>query len=202
MNLDPRFFRTAIALFALLLATGQAVKDLRDYRQAGSHPASMSMSDATAASSAMPFIRRWINLREPLQLECSQALFDGGDVEENAATIILALDEPKQHAFLLQYRGKVSCDAASTLPLEGMLVQPSAKFWTTHGMSLPNPSLPLMQIDVGSDPTGLLKEAEVLGGVVVICAALLWYTLIFSRRRPSRPIPVEETTFAKAARVP
>jgi hypothetical protein len=202
MNLHPRFFRTAIALIALLLATGQAVKDLRDYRQAGSHPASMSISDATSASSATPFIRRWIHLREPLQLECSQALYDEGDGDENAATLILAFDELRQHAFLLQYRGRVSCDAASTFPLDGMLVQPSAKFWTTHGMSLPNPSLPLMQIDLGSDPTSLLKEAEVLAGVVVICGALLWYMLIFSRRRPSRPIPVEETNFAKAARVP
>jgi hypothetical protein len=202
MNLDPRFFRTAIALLALLLATGQAVKDLRDYRQAGSYPASMSISDATRASSAAPFVRRWIHLREPLQLACSQAVYDEGDVDENAATLILALDQFRQHAFLLQYRGKVSCDAASTFPLEGMLVQPSAKFWTTHGMSLPNPSIPLMQIDVGSNPTGLLKEAEVLAGVVVICGALLWYMLIFSRRRPSRPIPFKESGFAKAARVP
>ena len=200
MNIHPRFFRTAIALSAVLFATGDALKDLRDYRKAGTHPATMSVSDATAASAAMPFVRRWIHLSEPLQLDCSQALYDEGDVEENAATMILALDESRQHAFLLRYRGKLDCDAASQVPMQGMLVPASAKFWTVHGMTVPATSYPLMELQVGSDPKGLLREAEVLAGVVAVSLALLWYLWVFPKTKRSLIAP--EGGFAKAARAP
>lgn len=199
-SLDRRTIRTAICVIAISFAAGDAFKDVRDYRRAGTHPAPMTVADASAASAVSPFVRRWIRLTEPLQLDCEHALLDSGDGDSGAATVILAFDQQRQHSFLVQYKGNLHCDEARALPLEGMLVEPSTKFWTTHGMSVPATPFPMIQLEVGVDPSGLLQEAEVLSGVTAICMGLLWYMWIY-RRSPEQK-KSNETPFAKAARVP
>jgi hypothetical protein len=136
-DLNIRTIRTAICLIAIFLAGGDALKDYRDYRQAGSSPIPMSISEATGVYAATPFIRKWVSLTEPLELDCAQALeqTDDGKV---TSTVILAFDHEKQHAFLLDYEEEFKgCDDASIRPLIGMLDEPLTKFWTTGAKLFP-----------------------------------------------------------------
>ena len=170
---NARTYRTAICIIGIVLAGGNALKDYRDYKNAGSTPQEMTIAQAAAASSAPGFSRRYVRLNEKLTLECSQTV---QDTQDNAvtSTLYLAFDEGKQHAFLLHYQGAVDCGDAQAQGLDGLLVPASTKFWTVHGKTVPATPNPLMELRVHSDPEDLLQGAKVSLGVCVVAFIGLW----------------------------
>lgn len=181
---------------ALVFAVVTVVKDVRDYRRAGSKPGEMTVAQAREASAATPFVRRWIRITEPLQIDCKQAL-QQSENDKVTAIVILAFDQSRQQPFLLDYpRDAENCQQLRDIPMEGMLIQPEVKYWTTQGMKVPTTQYPMMGLRVGQTPKTLLNEAEVLSGVAAIMIGLLCFAYVSG---PKKQTISPEKAFAKAA---
>ena len=144
--------------------------DLRNYRTAGSQPSDMTMADVRQAAAIKPFHQRWVRLVEPVNFDCSHALqwIEGDNVTE----VVLAFDASKQQPLWLEYKGGYGCETVQNIPLEGMLIKPD-KFWTNKGMFVPSSQYPLMELRVGRSPADLLREAESMGAVSLVCVGML-----------------------------
>lgn len=197
-DVNVRTIRTLVCVTGFFFAAGDALKDYRDYRQAGPSPIPISITEASAVYAATPFVRKWVSLTEPLELDCAQALeqTDDGKV---TATVILAFDAEKQHAFLLDYEEKFSnCEEARGRSLVGMLDAPLTKYWTTNGKTVPSTPNPFMHLRVGWNPEKLLQGAQVEGSVALILAIFLFVLWKFPGKH-SRPVQPQETPFCASS---
>ena len=196
LNSGSRIKLLAVGTLAFVIASGTVVKDVRDYRRAGTAPRDTTLAEAREVSRADPFVRRWVRLTEPLELDCGQALQETEDGKLKA-TVVLAFDGSKTQPFLLDYeRDQPNCEELRALPLEGILDEPLTKFWTVHGMTLPSTSNPVITLRVGAHPSGLKTEAELLTVVALISLWLLWFAY---KSGPQKPFISPEKAFAQSA---
>jgi hypothetical protein len=194
LNSGSRIKLLTVGALAFVIASGSVVKDVSDYRRAGTTSSDMTLAEAREASTAHPFVRRWVRLKEPLELDCGQALQETEDGKLKA-TVVLAFDESKTQPFLLDYeRDQPTCEELKALPLEGILDEPLTKFWTVHGMTLPSTSNPVITLRVGARPSGLKTEAELLTVVALISLWLLWFAY---RSGPKKTTISPEKAFAQ-----
>jgi hypothetical protein len=196
LNSGSRIKLLAVGTLAFVIASGTVVTDVRDYRRAGTVPSDTTLTEAREVSRAHPFVRRWVRLTEPLELDCGQALQETEDGKLKAI-VVLAFDGSKTQPFLLDYeRDQPNCEELKALPLEGILDEPLTKFWTVHGMTLPSTSNPVITLRVGAHPSGLKTEAELLTAVALISLWLLWFAY---KSGPSKPFISPEKAFAQNA---
>jgi hypothetical protein len=171
------------AAFCLAVTGWTAFNDLRSYRMAGSQRIDVSMEDVRQAGTITPFAERWVQLIEPVSIDCSHGLqwTENGDVTE----IVLAFDDSKQQPLWLEYKGAFTCETLKNIPLEGMLVQPE-KFWVNKGMFAPSSHYPLLELQVGRSPADLRKRVEAMGFVSLV--SLFFFMLLYLARQKKKPV--------------
>jgi hypothetical protein len=173
LNSGTRVKMMAVGALAFVLGGADSLSNLHDYVRAGTEPTEMNLDQARAASASHPFIRRWVRLTEPLDLNCGQRLHERVDGEIKSI-IVVAFDSSKEQPVLVEYEHPPNgCEELKSVPLEGMLIQPELKYWTTHGMAAPSAKYPLLGLRVGENPSALLTQAELLGGVAIISLGML-----------------------------
>ncbi len=170
-----------VGALGLALMTGFLLKDLRDYCLRGSQPSELTVAQVRETAARKPFVRRWVRLTEPLQLDCSRAR---GWVEDGKTSIVvLAFDASRQQPFWVEYNDRSqNCDDLKTIALEGMLVEPE-KFWIKQGMVRPSSQYPLMELKVGATPSDLRRSAASMGAADLIFIAMLWVGYASSPRK-------------------
>ena len=165
------------------VAAGSALRNYGQYQHMAKGPEQIAVADAFGAEP----LPRWVHLNGALELDCTAGGLQQTTNGTVDFTMYLAQDADKRHAFLLQFKGDVDCGTASARPLEGLLVEPSMYWWTKNNM--PAPSAPVVELDVGYDPSTRLHDAiwaALVAVMLLACSGVFWSAYVKQRARSER----------------